>query len=94
VKLRRLILRLYSRLLMLSGWTWVAAGSVIGFEAFDILFMSFALAPEFLPLAIIALALYWLMRERMLAVRKRIRVRLRAARANRLEPGGATELRP
>ncbi len=83
LRVRRLIRTLHRRLVLLSGWTWVAAGSLIGFEAFDILFLSFALAPELIPLAVLALALYWFARERVRALRRRIRVQLRAARVRR-----------
>ena len=70
--------------MLLGGWTWVAAASLIGFEAFDILFGAFVLAPELLPLVIIALALGWYFRERIRAVIRRWRIRARAARVARI----------
>ncbi|WP_430297708.1 hypothetical protein [Sinomonas sp. B1-1] len=44
---------------LFGGWVWFAAGSLIGFEAFDIVFGTFALAPELLKLVILGLPLTW-----------------------------------
>jgi hypothetical protein len=63
------------RLTLLGGWTWIAAISLVGFETFDVLFLSFALAPEFLPLVIVGLAVIWFLRERIRAVWSRVRLR-------------------
>ena len=62
---------------LFSGWTWVAAASLIGFETLDIVFGAFILAPELLPLVIVGLALAWLFRERLRRARTRVRPRLR-----------------
>lgn len=60
---RRLCRRVESRLALFGGWTWVAAGSLIGFEMLDLVFGTFLLAPELVPLVIVALALAWYFRE-------------------------------
>lgn len=73
LRARRIGRRLTTQLMLFGGWTWVAAISLIGFEVFDLLFLSFALAPEFLPLAIIFLAVAWFLRERLRSVWSRIR---------------------
>ena len=57
--------RLSRRLTLFGGWTWVAAASLIGFEGLELVFGSLLLAPEFLPLVILALAVVWLLRERV-----------------------------
>ena len=46
---RRLVHRMVMRATHLGGWVWLAAGSLIGFEAFDIIFGTFALAPRATP---------------------------------------------
>ncbi len=61
--------------MLLGGWTWVAAASLVGFETFDFLFGAFVLAPEFLPLVIIALALIWYFRDRIRRTRKSVHIR-------------------
>jgi len=68
LRVRRVARRSNQQLILFGGWTWVAALSLIGFETFDILFLSFALAPEFIPLVIILLAIIWFLRERLRAV--------------------------
>ncbi|WP_218775182.1 hypothetical protein, partial [Leifsonia sp. NCR5] len=57
--------RLHTRATLFSGWTWVAAASLIGFETLDIVFGAFILAPELLPLVLVGLALVWVFRERL-----------------------------
>ncbi len=86
---RRALRGAVRRLALLTGWTWVAAGSLIGFEAFELLFGAFALAPELLPLAILALALAWYFRERLRRARRRLRARLRLARIRRRDRKGS-----
>jgi len=83
IRTRRRVRRFVRWLTLFGGWTWVAAASLIGFESFELLFGVFALAPELLPLAIIGLAVAWYFRERLRELRKRLRVRWRAARARR-----------
>ncbi|MET0991199.1 MAG: hypothetical protein ABWX66_02305 [Lacisediminihabitans sp.] len=82
-RIRRVLRRIGRRLTLFGGWTWVAAASFIGFESFEVLLGMSALAPELLPLAIIALALAWHFRERLRTLRRRLRIRWRAARARR-----------
>jgi hypothetical protein len=75
--------RITRRLILFSGWTWVAAGSLIGFEALDVVFGAFALAPELLPLVILCLALAWLFRRRLRRAWSRMRARIRLSRLSR-----------
>jgi len=75
--------RLHTRATLFRGWTWVAAGSLIGFEMLDVVFGAFILAPELLPLAILGLALVWLFRDRLRRARVSLRVRVRLARVRR-----------
>ncbi len=79
---RRLYRRMALRATSFGGWVWLAAGSAIGFEAFDILFGAFALAPELLPLAVLGIALAWYFRGRFrwLLARTRAYRRLRRLR--------------
>lgn len=70
----------WERLTVFSGWTWVAAGSLVGFEMLDVIFGTFALAPELLPLVILCLALAWLFRRRLRRAWARLRARLRVLR--------------
>jgi hypothetical protein len=58
--------------MLFGGWTWVAAGSLLGFEMLDVVLGSFLLAPELLPLVILALAIVWLFRERLLHLRRHL----------------------
>ena len=81
---RRLYRRVALRALSFGGWVWLAAGSAIGFEAFDILFGTFAIAPELLPFAILGIALVWYFRERL----RRLTARARAYRRLRRLGGG------
>jgi hypothetical protein len=59
---RRASRRVAIRATLFGGWVWFAAGSLIGFEAFEIVFGAFALAPELLPAVILGLALTWYFR--------------------------------
>jgi hypothetical protein len=83
--LRRVSRRLAMRATLFGGWVWFAAGSLVGFEAFDILFGTFALAPELLPIVILGLALTWYFRGQVRRVSTRARAyrRLRRIRADR-----------
>jgi len=62
VVLRRDVNRMRSRLLLFSGWVWVAAGSLVGFEMLEILLGGLIAVPEVLPVVLIALALAWYFR--------------------------------
>lgn len=68
---RRSIHRLHLRLSLFSGWIWVAAASLIGFEALEILLGAFITAPELLPLALLALAAIWVLRRTLTRRRRR-----------------------
>ncbi|PZE29760.1 hypothetical protein DEI86_00160 [Curtobacterium sp. MCBD17_028] len=73
-----------ARLLMLfTGWVWFAAASFVGFEMFDMIFGTFLLAPELLPVVLIGLAFAWYFRETLSRTKGSIRVRLRLARMRR-----------
>jgi hypothetical protein len=84
----RLALRVYRRVVMratlLGGWVWFAAGSLIGFEAFEIIVGTFALAPELLPVVILGLALTWHLRGQL----RRVSTRARAYRRLKRLDGG------
>lgn len=69
--------------MLFSGWTWVAAGSLVGFEMLDIIFGSFLVAPELLPLVILGLACAYVFRVRLRRVRTRVIARRRAVRLRR-----------
>ncbi|HVX06573.1 hypothetical protein [Humibacter sp.] len=59
---RRDVNRTRSRLLLFSGWVWVAAGSLVGFEMLEILVGGLIAVPEVLPVVLIALAFAWYFR--------------------------------
>jgi len=80
----RLCRRIAARLTLFSGWAWIAAGSLVGFEVLDVLFGTFVLAPELVPLVILALALAWLFRSRLRRASSRVRARWRLARMKRV----------
>lgn len=67
----RLTRRWAVRTTLFGGWAWLAAGSLIGFEAFEIIFGAVALAPELLPFIILSLALTWWLRRRARRIRAR-----------------------
>lgn len=71
------------RVTLFGGWVWFAAGSLIGFEAFDIVFGTFALAPELLPFVIVSLALTWYFRDRVRRAWTRARAYRRRRRMDR-----------
>lgn len=77
---RRTSRRAATRATLFGGWVWFAAGSLIGFEAFEIVVGTFALAPELLPLAILGLALTWYFRGHVRRVTSRARARRRLRR--------------
>jgi len=79
--MRRLRYRIGRRMTVFSGWVWVAAISFVGVEMFDIVFGAFLLAPEFLPVVLIGLAVAWYFREALRAMSHSFRVRLRLVRS-------------
>ncbi|GGC81480.1 hypothetical protein GCM10011512_05210 [Tersicoccus solisilvae] len=83
LRARRLYRRVAVRVTLFGGWVWFAAGSLIGFEAFEILFGSFALAPECLPVVILGLALTWYFRSHLRRSWRRIRAYRRIKRMRR-----------
>jgi len=101
-RVRRRVRRLTRRLLVLGGWTWLAAGSLVGFEVLEMLFGTLALAPEFIPLLVIGLAGAWFLRDRLrrlarrlrlLLLRRRIARRLRRS-CGRVPRGRAAQAQP
>ncbi|MCB5281499.1 hypothetical protein BJQ89_01244 [Arthrobacter sp. ES1] len=80
---RRAFRQVTMRATLFGGWVWFAAGSLIGFEAFDIVFGTFALAPELLPLVILGLALTWYFRGQIRRVSTRARAYRRLRRIYR-----------
>ncbi len=80
---RRLHRRSVARLVLFSGWTWVAAGSFVGFEMLEIIFGAFILAPELLPIVLIVLASAWYFRARLRRSWTYARARMRLARLRR-----------
>lgn len=62
-QIRNTIRRLTDRLKLLSGWSWVAAASLIGFEGIEVHMVGMLAAPEFVPVVILTLALVALARD-------------------------------
>lgn len=62
-RFRRMIVRTSTALLRvtirLDTWIYLAATGLIGFEGLEVLFGTFLMAPEFVPLVLLALALVW-----------------------------------
>lgn len=79
-RIRRLRYRINRRLTLFSGWVWIAAISFVGIEMFDIVFGTFLLAPELLPVVLIGLAMTWYFRETLRAWWRSGRIRLRLVR--------------
>lgn len=52
------------RLTLLSGWSWVAAATLIGFEGIEVLMVGMLAAPEFVPGVILTLAIVAVARDR------------------------------
>ncbi|GAA4156039.1 hypothetical protein GCM10022286_05880 [Gryllotalpicola daejeonensis] len=79
----RFLGRIHRRLTLFSGWTWIAAGSLIGFEALELVFGTFVLVPELLPLVILCLALAWYFRRHIRRLWSHARARRRLASIHR-----------
>ena len=76
----RLAHRTHLRLALFSGWVWVAAGSLIGFEALEILLGGLIAVPEALPIVLLALAVVWYFRRGIRRLLARIVDRAHARR--------------
>jgi polyferredoxin len=76
-RIRRLLLRIERRLTLSTGWVWVAAISFVGIEMFDVVFGAMLLAPEFLPVVLLGLALVWWFRESLRGAVRTLRDRIR-----------------
>ncbi|AYG02149.1 hypothetical protein [Gryllotalpicola protaetiae] len=79
----RALRRVHERLTLFGGWTWIAAGSLVGFEMLDLVFGTFVLAPELIPLVILCLALAWYFRRRLRWAWNRTRAAARLLRLRR-----------
>jgi len=64
----------------LNTWMILGAAAVVGFEGLEALLGTFLMAPELLPLMLLALAVYWVFRERIVRRLSRVRRRWRAHR--------------
>lgn len=74
----------HERLQMFGGWTILAAGSLVGIEALEIIFGFTVVAPEFVPLVLLTLAIAWLFRKHLRRVRVRLGARYRLRRIHRV----------
>ncbi|UUT36028.1 hypothetical protein [Microbacterium elymi] len=61
----------------------LGAAAVVGFEGLEALLGTFLLAPELLPFALLALAAYWVLHERIGRGIRRLRAVSRARRLRR-----------
>ncbi|MHA7987139.1 hypothetical protein ACX9R5_15170 [Rathayibacter sp. CAU 1779] len=66
------------RLALFSGWVWVAAASLVGFEVLEILLGTFLAAPEALPIVLLVLAAVWYFRRTLLRLWHRLSARGRS----------------
>ncbi|NNC13186.1 hypothetical protein HII28_15025 [Planctomonas sp. JC2975] len=66
------------RLALFSGWVWVAAASLVGFEVLEILLGALLAAPEVLPLVLLALAAVWYFRRALVRLWRRLSSRERS----------------
>jgi hypothetical protein len=82
-RVRRIRSRSARLLMVSSGWVWVAAASLVGFEMFEVVVGTFLLAPELLPVVLIGLASAWYFRAALRRTTRWVRVRLRLARLHR-----------
>ncbi|MGX1933810.1 hypothetical protein [Microbacterium resistens] len=57
-----------------STAVYFAATALVGFEGVEVIFGTFLLAPEFVPVALGVLAMIWLLRSRADRVRRRLRL--------------------
>lgn len=81
---RRFVLRWVTLpLVRVSTWTYLAVGALVGFEALEIAFGAFILAPELVPLAVVGLVLQEVLRR---SLRRGIRL-LRLWRRRRARDG-------
>jgi len=63
-----------------NTWMILGAAAVVGFEGLEALLGTFLMAPELLPFMLLALAVYWVFRERIVGGTRRLRRRARAYR--------------
>ena len=71
LRLRRRIERLTWPLWRFGTWMFLAAGALVGFEVLEAVIGGFILAPEFVPVVLLALATAWAIREGMRSLRHR-----------------------
>jgi hypothetical protein len=77
LRARRGIRRLHLRLALFSGWVWVAAASLVGFEVLEILLGTMIAVPEALPIVLLALAAVWYFRRTLSRAWRRLTLRRR-----------------
>lgn len=56
----------------LNTWMILGAAAVVGFEGLEALLGTFLLAPELLPFALLAIAVYWVFRDRLGRLLRRV----------------------
>lgn len=83
-RLRRARVRTSTALLRISvrvdTWIYLAAAGLVGFEGLEVLFGSFLLVPEFVPLILLLLALVWAVKHHGRRWSRRLRLAWRRAR--------------
>ncbi len=69
--LRRRVERLTWPFWRFGTWMFLAAGALVGFEVLEVVLGGFILAPELVPLVLLALATAWAVRCGVRALRRR-----------------------
>ncbi|GAB3807018.1 hypothetical protein GCM10028798_30790 [Humibacter antri] len=75
-------------LALFSGWVWVAAGSLVGFEVLELLLGGLIAVPEALPIVLLALAIVWYFRR---GIRRLVARIVDGARTRRASVRGTTQ---
>jgi len=80
VRARRRLQLWAAPLWRLNTWMLLATAALIGFEGLEVLLGTFLMAPELLPVALLALAVFWACREGVGRGIHRLLSRVRALR--------------
>ncbi|HKT57906.1 MAG TPA: hypothetical protein VJR25_14170 [Microbacterium sp.] len=64
LRLKRAASRVIRSVYLVNAAVWTAAGALVGFEVLDALVGGMVVAPEAVPLLLVALALWWWVRNR------------------------------
>jgi hypothetical protein len=80
LRARRRFMRWTLPLWRVNTWMLLAAAALVGFEGLELLLGMFLLAPEVLPLVLLALAVYGACRKHAGRGIRRLRTRMRASR--------------